>query len=63
MRASRERIWAPTAKDAGVVLTRQAVVDVPTGVIAVVALAVLWRFKVKEPYIVLAGAIAGLLLH
>jgi chromate transporter len=48
---------------ATVVLTRQAVVDVPTGVIAVVALAVLWRFKVREPYIVLAGAIAGLLLH
>ena len=48
---------------ATVVLTRQAVVDVPTAVIAVVALGVLWRFKVKEPYIVLAGAVAGVLLH
>src|SRR5207245_4521756 len=38
---------------ATVVLTRQAVVDVPTGVIAGVALAVLLPFKVKEPYIVL----------
>src|SRR5207237_141764 len=41
---------------ATVVLTRQAVVDVPTGVIAGVALAILLRFKVREPYIVLAGA-------
>ena len=48
---------------ATVVLSRQAIKDVPTGVIVAVALAVLLRFKVKEPYIVLAGAVAGLLLH
>ena len=48
---------------ATVVLTRQAVVDVPTGVIAAIGLGVLLRFKVREPYIVAAGAIAGLLLH
>jgi len=48
---------------ATVILTRQAVVDVPTGVIAVLALAILLRFKVREPYIVAAGAVAGLLLH
>ena len=48
---------------ATVVLSRQAIKDVPTGVIAAVALAVLLRFKVKEPYIVLGGAVAGLLLH
>ena len=48
---------------ATVVLTRQAVVDVPTGVIAGVALAILLRFKVREPYIVAIGAVAGLLLH
>jgi len=28
-----------------------------------VSLGLLWRFKVKEPLIVLGGAIAGLLLH
>ena len=48
---------------ATVILTRQAVVDVPTGVIAVLALAILLRFKVREPYIVAAGAVVGLLLH
>src|SRR2546426_5260797 len=48
---------------ATVVLTRKAVVDAPTGVIALVALGLLWRFKVREPLIVLGAAIAGLLLH
>jgi len=48
---------------ATVVLTRQAVVDIPTGTIAVVCLGLLWRFKVKEPFVVVACAAAGLLLH
>ena len=48
---------------ATVILTRQAVVDVPTGGIAALALAILPRFKVREPYIVAVGAVAGLLLH
>jgi len=48
---------------ATVVLTRQAVIDLPTGMIAVAALVALWRFKVKEPYIVLVGAVAGLVLY
>jgi chromate transporter len=48
---------------ATVVLTRQAVTDLPTVLIALVSLGMLWRFRVKEPLIVLAGAIAGLLLH
>jgi chromate transporter len=48
---------------ATVVLVRQAVIDVPTAVVALVALGLLWRFKVKEPYIVFGGALAGLLLH
>lgn len=47
---------------ATIVLTRQAVIDVQTGVIAVVALVLLWRFKLQEPYIVLFAAIAGLIL-
>ena len=48
---------------ATVVLTRQAVVDVPTGVIAVVCLGLLWRFKIREPFVVFACAAAGLVLH
>jgi chromate transporter len=48
---------------ATVVLTRQAVTDLPTVAIALVSLGLLWRFKVKEPLIVLAGAIVGLVLH
>jgi chromate transporter len=48
---------------ATVVLTRQAITDLPTIMIALVSLGLLWRFKVKEPLIVLAGAIVGLVLH
>jgi chromate transporter len=48
---------------ATVVLTRQAVVDLKTAVIALVALLLLWRFKVKEPILVLGAGAAGLLLH
>ena len=48
---------------ATVVLTRQAVVDVPTGIIAVACLGLLWRFKIREPFVVFACAAAGLLLH
>jgi chromate transporter len=48
---------------ATVVLTRQAVVDLKTAVIALAALLLLWRFKVKEPILVLSAGAAGLLLH
>jgi chromate transporter len=48
---------------ATIVLTRQAVIDLPTTVIALVSLGLLWCFKVKEPLIVVGAAIAGLLLH
>ena len=48
---------------ATVILTRQAVTDWPTAAIALAALGVLWRFKAPEPLVVVAGALAGLLLH
>lgn len=48
---------------ATIVLTRQAVGDVPTAMIALASLGLLWRFKIQEPYIVAMSAIAGLLLH
>jgi len=46
-----------------VVLTRQAVTDWPTAIIALVTLAVLWRFKIPEPAVVLAAGTLGLLIH
>jgi chromate transporter len=46
---------------AGVIAT-QVLVDLPTLAIFLVALAVLWRWKVPEPALVAASAVAGLLL-
>ena len=46
-----------------VVLTRQAVTDIPTAVIAIVALGLLLRFKISEPWVVAAAGTLGLLLH
>jgi len=46
------------------VLTRQAVTDLATIAIAVITLALLWRFKkIPEPYVVAAAGILGILLH
>ncbi len=47
---------------ATVVLTRQAVVDVPTGAILAASLVFLWRFKNREPILVLLTGALGLLL-
>lgn len=46
-----------------VVLTREAVTDWITAAIALVSLGLLWRFKINEPYIVIAAGILGILLH
>src|SRR5207248_1366902 len=48
---------------ATIVLTKSAVVDYRTALIALVALVLLWRFKLKEPYIVVLAALAGIALH
>lgn len=48
---------------ATIVLIRGAVVDIATAGIGLVCLALLWRFKVKEPFVILGCACAGLLLH
>jgi len=45
-----------------IVLGRRSIVDVPTAVIAIAALLVLWRFKTREPLVVAAAAIIGVLL-
>lgn len=46
-----------------VVLSRQTITDWVTAAIAVVTLAVLLRWKIKQPYVVAAGAVAGIALH
>lgn len=46
-----------------IVLARRSVFDIPTLLIAASSLAVLFRWKVPEPVIIGAAAIAGLLLH
>jgi len=48
---------------ATVVLTRGAVTDLTTAAIALATLGVLLRYKVKEPYVVLACAALGIALH
>jgi chromate transporter len=45
-----------------VVLGRRAIFDLPTLVIALVTLGIVWRFKVPEPYLIVAAGIAGLVL-
>jgi chromate transporter len=45
-----------------VVLATRAIYDIPTAVIALVTLAVLWRFKIQEPIVVLAAAAVGLMV-
>jgi chromate transporter len=44
------------------VLARRAIVDLPTLVIGLVALAITWRFKLPEPLLIAAGAAAGLVI-
>jgi chromate transporter len=45
-----------------VVLAERAIVDVPTALIALVGFALLWRFKLPEPLLVLAAGGIGLAL-
>ncbi|MDQ3549797.1 MAG: chromate transporter [Chloroflexota bacterium] len=45
-----------------VVLGQRAIIDLPTALIALVALVVLWRFKVPEPLVIVACGIIGLLI-
>ena len=45
-----------------VVLGRRSITDVPTALIAAVAVLLLWRWKVPEPLVILAATVLGLLL-
>jgi chromate transporter len=46
-----------------VVLARRSIYDWPTAVIAVLALAVLFKWKMPEPLLIAVAAVAGLVLH
>ncbi|HJV82203.1 chromate transporter [Noviherbaspirillum sp.] len=47
-----------------IVLARRSIVDIPTAVIAVVVVILLWRFKkLQEPVVIAASAVAGLVLY
>jgi chromate transporter len=43
-----------------VVLARRAIVDVPTALIMLAGLGVIWRFRTPEPLVIVAGALIGL---
>ena len=45
-----------------VVLARRAIVDVPTALVALAVLALLWRVRVPEPLVIAGGAVVGLLI-
>lgn len=45
-----------------VLLAQRAIIDLPTTVIALVGLALLWRYRVREPYLVVGAGVAGLIL-
>jgi chromate transporter len=51
-----------TIAGACVVLARRAIIDGPTLVIGATAFLVAWRFKVPEPVLIAAGAVAGLVI-
>jgi chromate transporter len=46
-----------------VVLARRSVYDIPTILICVASIVVLWRWKVPEPLLIACSAAAGLLLR
>lgn len=45
-----------------VVLGRRSIVDVPTAILMLATLAVLWKWRVPEPLVVLVAAVLGLVL-
>jgi chromate transporter len=44
------------------VLARRAIIDVPTLLIGLAVLGITWRFKLPEPFLIAAGAAAGLIV-
>lgn len=48
---------------ATVVLAKRSVTDIPTMLIAIISLLLLFKWKIPEPLLISAAALAGLLLH
>jgi chromate transporter len=47
-----------------VVLARRSIIDIPTALLALATIALLWRFKkLQEPVIIAAASVAGLVLY
>jgi chromate transporter len=46
-----------------IVLARRSVYDMPTALICIVSLAMLFRWKIPEPILIACAAVAGLMLH
>jgi chromate transporter len=46
-----------------IVLARRSITDMPTILIATISLALLFKWKIPEPLLILAAAVAGLLLQ
>jgi chromate transporter len=46
-----------------VVLARRSVYDLPTALVCVVSLAILFRWKIPEPILIAGAAVTGLILH
>ena len=47
-----------------IVLARRSIIDIPTALLALVTVVLLWRFKkLQEPAIIVAAALAGLILY
>ncbi len=53
---------APSIAGAVVVLGLRSIVDVPTALIGLVTLGLLWRFKLQEPVVVAAAGLVGLIV-
>jgi chromate transporter len=48
---------------AALILGQGSIIDVPTAVIGIVSLLILWRWKVPEPLLVAVAAVLGVLLY
>jgi chromate transporter len=47
-----------------IVIAKRSIVDMPTLVLALATIALLWRFKkIQEPFIIAAAAVLGLVLY
>jgi chromate transporter len=47
-----------------IVIAKRSIIDIPTAVIAVVTIALLWKFKkLQEPVVVVAAALIGLVIY